>query len=117
MKKLDIDAQIRALRVPQKEDDYWKTFPGRVLVEADRRPVSRLERRHEAPGMFWLGRVALACFAVGFAACQAHVPQAMDKAWQKDEKQLHQAVIRFEKNLSQVMQDEHGLHRLIEDQS
>jgi hypothetical protein len=116
MKDFDLESKVKAVRVPERDDDYWEAFPRRVLAELRRVPVERPARRAFLPGLLWGGRLALACLMLGFCLWQSRMPRALSHALLKDEQELRQSVARFHHNLGRLMQDEHGLHKLIEDQ-
>ena len=116
MKDFDLESKVKAVRVPERDEDYWEAFPRRVLAELRRVPAERPARRAFMPGLLWCGRLALACLMLGFCLWQSRMPMTLSHALRKDEQELRQSVTRFQNNLGRFMQDEHGLHRLIEDQ-
>ena len=116
MKDFDLESKIKAVHVPERDEDYWQAFPRRVLTELRAIPAERPARRAFMPGLLWGGRVALACQMLGFCLWQGRMPRALSHALLKDEQELRQSVARFHHNLGTLMQDEHGLHKLIEDQ-
>jgi hypothetical protein len=117
MNDFDLESKIRGLRVPERDEDYWEDFPRRVLTEMRSAPAERPAPRTFMPGLLWCGRVAVACLVAGFCLWQSRMPKALSHALLKNENEFRQSVARFENNLGTLMQDEHGLHRLIEDQS
>ena len=117
MKNFDLESKVRNLRVPERDEDYWEAFPRRVLTELRSLPAERPAQRAFMPGLAWSGRLALACLLVGFCLWQSRMPKALSHALLKDEQELRQSVARLHNNLGTLMQDEHGLHKLIEDKS
>jgi hypothetical protein len=115
MKDFDLESKVRAVRVPDRAEDYWEAFPGRVLSELRAVSAERLERRSFMPGLLWGGRLALICLMLTFCLWQSRMPRALSHALLKDEKELRQSVARFHNNFGKLMQDEHGLHELIEE--
>ena len=116
MKDFELESKIKAMRVPERGEDYWEAFPECMLKELRAVPVERPARRLYASGLFWGGRLALACLMLGFCLWQSRMPRALSHVLLKDEKELRQSVERLHDNLGALMQDEHGLHKLIEDQ-
>lgn len=115
MNDFDLESKIKALRVPERDADYWEAFPQRVLAELP--PVSEPPApRSLLPNFWWGGRLAVAGLMLGFCLWQSRMPRALSHVLRKDEAELRQSVQRFDNNLGRFMQDEHGLHRLIEDQ-
>jgi hypothetical protein len=117
MKDFDLESKVKAVRVPERDKDYWEAFPQQVLTELRRAPVEQPAQRAFMPGLLWAGRVALACLMLGFCLWQSRMPGTLSHALRKDEQELRQSVARFHNNLGRLMQDEHGLHKLIEDPS
>ncbi|MGD0813589.1 MAG: hypothetical protein ABSA83_08310 [Verrucomicrobiota bacterium] len=115
MKDFDLESKVKALRVPEREEDYWQTFPDRVMKELRRAP-ERPARRVFMPGLMWCARLALACAMLGFCLWQSRMPATLSHALRKDEQELRQSVERIHDNLGRLMQDEHGLDKLVEDQ-
>jgi hypothetical protein len=116
MKDFDLESKVKAVRVPERDEDYWEAFPRRVLTELRAVPAERPARRAFMPGLWWGGRLALACLMLAFCLWQSRMPRALSHTLLRDEKELCQSVTRFHNNLDRLMQDEHGLHRLVADQ-
>lgn len=115
MNDFDLESKIKSMRAPHRPDEYWEEFPDRVLVELRRRPAS-----HQAlimPAVFSGARWALTCLMIGFCLWQSGIPKGFSRAIIRDERQIKQSVERFHANLGRLMQDEHGLHHLIEEPS
>jgi hypothetical protein len=117
MNDFDLESKLRALRVPERGEDYWEAFPGRVMMEARRASAQRPAPQPFRAGLPSLGRLALACLMLGFCLWQSRMPGALSHALRKDEQQVRQSVERFHNNLGRFLRDEHGLHQLIEDPS
>jgi len=116
MKDFNLESEIKALHVPKHRDEYWEAFPDRVLAELRAEPVAPVRTHSIMPELMWVARVAFACLMLGFCLWQSRAPRALSHVLLKDERAFRQSVARFDHNLSRFMQDEHGLHRLIEDQ-
>ena len=61
MKNIDLDSEIRRLRVPERDQEFWDAFPDRVLTELRAEPVSRPLRRafHAGVGLGIWARAGL----------------------------------------------------------
>lgn len=116
MNDSDFKSQIKALPVPQRGEDYWEAFPDRVVAELQAGPAPRARSYLPRLELTWLVRVAFACLLIGLCLCESRAPHAFSQALHHNEQQLRQTVERFDHNLSRLMADEHGLHRLVEDQ-
>ena len=66
MKNFDLDSELRALRVPERDQDFWDAFPQRVLAELRAGPAVPPARRTSMPRLACGFGVALACLAAGF---------------------------------------------------
>ena len=116
MKDFDLESKVKAMRVPERDENYWEAFPQRVLAELRTLPVEQPARRSSLSGLWWGGRLALACLMMAFCVWQSRMPVALSRTLHKDEMELCQSVARFHNNLDRLMQDEHGLHKLVADQ-
>ena len=66
MKDSDLDKKLRAVRVPERSEEYWDAFPRTVLGRLSR-DEERTERHPRSAGIPWLLRglgTAFACMAV-----------------------------------------------------
>lgn len=115
MKDFDLESKIKALRVPERDADYWEQFPQHVVGELRATPAYRPAPPAFGSWFLWGTRMALTCLVLGFCLWQSRVPKALSHALLTDERKLCQSVERFHDNLGRLMEDEHGLHRLIED--
>jgi hypothetical protein len=116
MKDFDLESRIKALRAPERDADYWEAFPQRVMRELRASPVEQTPSQAALPGFLWFGRLALACLALSFCLWQSRAPKVLSHALLRDKQELRLSMARIENNLGRFMQDEHGLHRLVEDQ-
>jgi hypothetical protein len=117
MNDFDLESKIRSIRAPKRGDEYWEAFPDQVLAELRTHSPAMVEHRNWTGTCFLLGRIAMACLAVVFCLWQTPLPREFTHLLRKDETQLRQSMRQFERNLDRAMQDEHGLHHLVEDQS
>jgi len=117
MNNHDLESKIKALRVPERGEEYWESFPERVLAETRAAPAEQPAPRVIWPGLEWMGRLAVACLMLGFCFWQSPLPRELARAVRQDEMRFHQDMQRFESNLARLMRDEHGLHQLVEDPS
>jgi hypothetical protein len=117
MKDFDLESRVKAVRVPERNGEYWEAFPRRVLSELRAVPAERPAPRAFLPGFMWCGRLALACLMLSFCLWQSRMPGTISRALLKDEKELRRSVQRMESNLGRLMRDEHGLDSLIKDPS
>lgn len=117
MNDADLQSQIKAIRAPERSEEYWESFPERVLRASRAPAVAQPEPRSFVPGFLWGFRLALTCAALAFCLWESNVPKVVTRALRKDEKQLRESVQRFDRNLASFMRDEHGLHNLVADPS
>jgi hypothetical protein len=115
MKNFDLESKIKSVRVPERGEDYWETLPQRVLTQLRAVPAERPVRRNSEPLMAWGFGVALACLVAALCLWQSRTPKAITYALLRDERELRQNLEQFPSRVGRLMQDEHGLHHLIED--
>jgi hypothetical protein len=114
MNDFDLKSQIKSLHVPDRQEEYWNSFPNQVLIQL-RRPVA--ERAPEPSLMArvgWNASFAVGCLAACFCIWQAYTGP-VSHVISKQEKQIRHALLQIHNNLGKVMRDEHGLHRLVEE--
>jgi hypothetical protein len=68
------------------------------------------------PRPAWGFGAALACLVAVLCLGRSRMPKTLCFALLKNEKELRQTVRQFPGHVRALMQDEHGLHKLIEDQ-
>ena len=74
-------------------------------------PASRID----AP--VWVGfRTGAFLRGRGLLHLPQRLPKAVSYALLRNERELRATLVQFPNHLSKLMQDEHGLHRLVEDQ-
>src|SRR5208282_6822822 len=66
MKKFDLDSELKGLRVPEHDSDFWDAFPQRVLAELRVPPAFAPVRNPSVPWLAWGFGAALACLVAGF---------------------------------------------------
>ena len=116
MKNSDLDSEIKRLRVPERGQEFWDAFPDRVLAELRAGPVSSPLREPSMPEYAWGLGVALACVILGFSFGQSGVPKRLYSAVAQHERKLSQSVRQFPSHVCALMQDEHGMWVVMEDQ-
>lgn len=116
MKNSELDSEIKRLRVPERDQEFWDAFPDRVLTELRAEPVNRTLREPSMPEFAWGFGVALACVVLGFSFGQSGVPKRLYSAVVLHEHKLSQSVRQFPSHVCALMQDEHGMWKVMEDQ-
>ncbi|MGA3179935.1 MAG: hypothetical protein ABSF38_06295 [Verrucomicrobiota bacterium] len=115
MKDFDLESELKALRVPERGQEFWDAFPQRVLAQLRSAPAPQPVRRMAPPRLAWAAGLALACLAAAFCLWQSRTERAVCYAFLRDERELRRTIQHFPDHVRALMQDEHGLHRLIED--
>jgi hypothetical protein len=116
MKDFDLESKLKALRVPERGEDFWEAFPQRVMGELRRAPAEQSLLRAFAPRLAWAASMAMACLVAGLCLGASRMPRQVCHALVKDENELRQTVRQFPGHVRALMLDEHGLHNLVEDQ-
>ena len=112
MNDFDLDAKLKGIPLPERQEGYWEHFPTQVrrnLLRARPRPAS---------GDLWLPRLAWAGgFVLAVAAllfCMQFRPlKTTTVALQKHGNHWRMQLAQFQTKLRVFMQDEHGMHYLI----
>ena len=111
MTDFDLDAQLHALRPPERSKEYWVDFTARVTRGRHYRPPPR-----PAPAVSWLPQIAwgfclaFCCFVLGYYLGHNGVSRQLDRVWRQD----RQEIVRFQTQLSAY--DEHGLRKQLAEQ-
>lgn len=112
--KDDLKSLIESLHVPQRESDYWDSFPAQVLRELRRPVIERAPEPSRLTRYGWNIGLALGCLAACFCLWQASTGP-VSHVIRRQKTEIRQALLQFHDNVDKVMRDEHGLHRLIEE--
>ena len=116
MKNFDLDTHLRVSRAPERSDEYWADFPGRVTREVRSRPLPRPARSSWLPQLAWGFSLAFGCFALGYFIGHDGVPKSVSHALLENQHEIRMSVVTFPQHLRTFMQDEHGLQKLVPDQ-
>jgi hypothetical protein len=116
MKKFDLDSELKVVRVPEREQEFWDAFPRRVMAELRGASATQPVRTPWLPRLAWSFVPALACVAACFCLWETRLPKMLRYTVIQDERELRQTVRQFPVQIRAFMQDEHGLGKLIEDQ-
>ena len=117
MKEVDWETAVKAVRAPERGEAYWQAFPERVLAELRARPHPVSDRADCLAALGWAGKLALACLVTALGLSQTGMPRAVSRAVVRNEIEFRHLTERVQANLGRLMRDEHGLHKLVEDQS
>jgi hypothetical protein len=111
MNNFDLDSQLKALRTPERSEEYWEDFPRRVTGELRRRPLSRPARSSSwLKQVAWGFSLAFGCFVLGYCLGHNDVSRGISRAWLENQREivkLHAQIRTF---------DEHGVRKLLTDQ-
>jgi len=120
MKEFDLESKIKSVRVPERDGEFWQTLPQRVLAKARAAsapdshafPSSSL---HSSLFTILNSKFIMAVLVAAFCLWQSRLPQAVSHRLLQDERQMRQALAQLPGRLDTLMQDEHGLHSLVQD--
>jgi hypothetical protein len=107
MSDFELESKLRSVRVPEKTDEYWENFPGRVRSQL-RRPaaVDRGQTRW-MPQWAWSSGLATACVVLVLSLWPAF------QTIVKDERVLQRDAAQFPHQLHLLLADEHGMQYLV----
>lgn len=117
MNDFDLDSKLKAARVPEREEDYWEMFPAGVLAKARTMRVERVQRSWR-PRLAWGsgGAFAFLIVALSLHPGAGHPQITVCHALMENVKLFQAELAQFPESVRNVMQIDHGLHALIEDQ-
>jgi len=110
----DMDKVLREARVPERPEEYWREFPGRVIERARTERVAALR-----PAPWRLGAAAALAAAfglvLGFALWHRHLPSGDAYGALRDGRVLRELQTRYPGRLQAIIQDGSGLHTQLSD--
>ncbi len=129
MNDFELESKLKAIRVPQKEDEYWEDFPRRVRSQLGRpAPVERA-KSHFLPQWAWNSGLALGCVTLILLLLPAFHAALLDEQalqrdaarlsaidWPKDyrdEQAWQRDAARLPRQLRAFVADEHGMQYLV----
>jgi hypothetical protein len=115
MNDFDLDSKLKAVRLPERGEDYWETFPARVLAKSRATPAERVQRAW-LPRLAWGSAIACLLAGIWLGSGAGHPQKTVCYALMKNMKSLHAELAQFPERVRTLMQVEHGMHSLIEDQ-
>jgi hypothetical protein len=116
MKNTDLDLEIKGLRVPERDPRFWEDFEDRVLKELRTTPANHTPPEPMLQRLAWGFGVALACVVLSISTGQSGLPKRLYHAVVKHEHALSESVRQFPGHVCALMQDEHGMWKVMEDQ-
>jgi hypothetical protein len=115
MNDSDLKSRFESLRVPERQAEYWNSFPDQVLAQLRRREaVQHVAEPGFITRLSWNVGVAFGCLVAAFCLWQACLGP-VSHVIERQKKEVRQALLQLHDNVGKVMRDDHGLERLIED--
>ena len=114
MNDYELQQKLKGLPVPERTEEYWSDFPGRVSRQC-RRPAVQLETDNRwRVRLAWRYAASVACLFVGLLI--VHQPlRAASSAVMHQEIVLRHELNSLPTHLRILMADEHGMHYLVAD--
>jgi hypothetical protein len=118
MKRIDLESQIKSVRVPERDEEFFRDLPQRVLARAQAAPEPSPLPRSFSFSLFAIqtSKFVFPAVVLGFCLWQSRMPQAAFRALQEDRQEVRVALAQVHSSLDTLMRDEHGLHYLVQDQ-
>jgi hypothetical protein len=115
MKPFDLESQIKSVRVPERDAEFWQSLPHRVLEKAQAAPHSPSPSASPPFSLFSFQNLKFlfAALLLGFFLWHGRLP--VTRALLKDGRQVRMALVQFHDGLNTLMRDEHGLQNLVQD--
>lgn len=117
MKDADLNAKLKVVRVPERDPDYWEMFPRRVMARSRATTGERVQQSW-LPRLAWGSALATICLLAGcwVVPVTNHPPKTVCFALVENMRSFHTELTQIPGRVRNVMQIEHGLHSLIEEQ-
>ena len=117
MNDFDLESKLKTVRVPERDEDYWEAFP-RLVMAKSRATPARTVRQSWLHHFAWEGSIAFACLVavLGFVLAFGHPKKSVTYAMLTNVKSFQAELVQFQGRVRVLMQIDHGLHSLIEDQ-
>jgi len=114
MNPRDLDKYLREARVPERPDDYWSEFPGRVI---ERARTERVAAIRPAPWRLGAAAALAAAFGLvlGFVLWHRHAAAGDAYGSLRDGRVLRELQTRYPGRLQAIIQDGSGLHTQLSD--
>lgn len=116
----ELDAQLRALRPPEREPDYWDWFPRRVMAEVRAAGALRPARRRRMrflPRLVWAGGLSVGATLVLLCLqSPQHCPIRTAMASLESFARFPSDLAQLPESARALMRVDRGLGSLIEDQ-
>lgn len=114
-----LEKKLKAARVPERDEDYWESFPRLVSAKLRTTPARRpADESKWLPRLAWGGSIAFASLLIGFAI--GHWHSRMEKsdpyALLQNGKILHEVLTLFPNRVRAIVQDQHGVQLVLSDQ-
>lgn len=114
MNDSELQQKLKTLLVPERTEEYWNDFPGKVSRQL-RRPAARVEADERWRTRFaWQFAASAACLFVGLLVLNQPL-RAASSAVVRQEIALRHEWNALPKHLRVLMADEHGMHYLVAD--
>jgi hypothetical protein len=116
MDNLELEKKLKASRVPERDDDYWESFPRGVLARLRATPARRPAAESRwLPRLVWSGGMAVACLMIGFALGHWHgrAEKSDASALLQNGKMLQEVLTLFPNRVRAIVQDGHGIQLVL----
>jgi len=110
MNDFELESKLKSLRVPERVEDYWESFPSQVRVNLHRADVKPVAENFWLPRLAWAGGLTLALVLV---CLQLHPLQSVSLAITKQERQFHTQLAQLDAGLHVLMFNPHGMSYLL----
>jgi hypothetical protein len=112
MNDFELKQKLAAAPVPERPEEYWQDFPGRVRRQLPRQPGAAAPERTWLFRPAWAGGVALALALVFAGVHYRPLPKAA-AAINQHEKQLYAQLERLDAGLHRLMLNTDGVGYLL----
>lgn len=118
MKNSELNEILKAARVPEKPDAFWREFPGRVTARLHWKPHSQPDRpRAGLPRFAWALGVVTVCVLAGFfiGHWRGRADAMAENDLLQNGKIIRETLAMFPNRVRAIIQNEHGLSLVLSD--
>jgi hypothetical protein len=115
MKDSELDQMLKSVRVPDRPEEYWDEFPGRVSMGIRRGERARPVAARRGLILIWCTGAAGLLLLLGFAIDHWRGVKTSEETFvlAQNEKLIREMLTLFPQRVRAIMQDEQGMELVL----